>query len=186
MSTSEISMPIRKPVDAAQLGDNGFHYSIKSPIFGQYEKLGEGTYVFYIVGNKGQEIKIPQSQLLQFLNGLKNESARSNLLRFFNSTNLARLSRLQQGRIYKINLNIALSGGDPIKEIESSLKLDVAAKSVEKKDTPITVDNLAQTFGSDGGTVYTYSTGSLAIILRDLGFMSREDADAVNKALGEA
>jgi len=188
MDSAERSLPIPKPIALPQPGQHNLNGSkISSKIFEQFAKLGGETYVFYIVGNKGQEIIIPQSQLLQLVNGLKKESERQNLLRFFNSTNLARLSRLPQGHIYKINLSpaIASAGGDPIKVIEESVRTSTPSKVklVESGNRADAAQNSAKSIGSDEGTIYTFPTSGLVKMLEDLGLMEPGIAKSVRNAL---
>jgi len=116
--TAEISKdPTPKPlVISSQYGYLQGGKINNSKIFDQFANLGE-PYVFFITVN-GKELRIPQKQLLQFVNSIKDGTVQRNLLAFFTSANLARLSRLPQGLIHKIDLNAVMRGEDPIKKLE--------------------------------------------------------------------
>lgn len=167
---AENSLPIPQRIAFPQSGQQNLGGSkISSEIFKQFAKLGEQTYVFYVVDNNGKETKVPQSQLLQFLNSLKKETARSNLLRFFNSTNLARLSHLPQGYIHKINLNTAVSGGNPINEIEAPFKTQVALKPIaEEQKTPDV--KAVPSLGNDDIVEIASNMDAMKRILEKLGY----------------
>jgi len=119
MSVDNVQKPIiPQPVVIPQYGPLAGVKINNSKIFDQFANLGE-SYVFFITV-KGKELRIPQKQLLKFVNSINDETVRGKLLSFFTSANLARLSRLPQGFIHKIDLNAVMRGEDPIKKLEES------------------------------------------------------------------
>jgi len=183
-------------------------YLLKHEIFDKFAKLGEQTYVFFITGKDGKPKTIRQDQLYQFVSSLSsNPALKNNLITFFSSTNLLRLSRLTQGYVHQIDLGAAAQGKDPIKLIEISTKksedsfkgnsptktsktdkeinlagVPFQVKTLQEKNGPPATENLGQTSYISNNTFCSYTFPGIIKLVREIGYLPERQANEMIEA----
>jgi hypothetical protein len=207
-SNNTSNTSIAKPYEVPRTGLEYLNFLHKKPeIFDKFAKLGELTYVFYIRGENGKDLQIPQKHLWQFVKECKNQEYKNNLFAFFNSANLGRLSRLPQGYIHRIDLGAAAKREDPIKPIEDSCKkledsfkvnsssktdktdkeiiaagVPLQMKTAWDKNGPRATENLGQTSYISDNTVCSYTLQGITNLVKEIGYLSKEKANEMIEA----